>query len=80
LFQEFQMKRTRIAALALTLALAPALCGWAQTAPAASTTPVESAKAAAGKAAPAAAYVVSGIKQPAFRASADTITEAELKD
>ena len=75
------MKRMRISALALTLALVPSLCGWAQIAPAARTAPVESAaKAAAGKAPAAPAYVVSGIKQPAFRATADTITAAELKD
>ena len=75
------MKRMRISALALTLALVPSLCGWAQIAPAARTAPVESAaKAAAGKAPAAPAYVVSGIKQPAFRATADTITAAQLKD
>jgi hypothetical protein len=72
------MKRPRIVALLLALALAPALNGRAQTAPAAK--PAPSSSSAATPSAKATAFPVSGIKEPAFRKSAETITAAELRD
>jgi hypothetical protein len=70
------MIRPRSLALALVLALLPALSG-AQTAPAASAAPAVSPARPAAKPVP---FAVSGVKETAFRTSADTITADQLKD
>ena len=73
------MKRPRILALTLALALLPALGGWAQPAPSAkAAVPNTPAATPAAKATPP--FAVTGIKEPAFMKSAATITAAELKD
>jgi hypothetical protein len=68
------MKAIRTFALALALAAVPAL-GFPQNAPAAAP-----AKPAVSKAAAARPFPVSGVKEPAFRKSVETITAAQLKD
>jgi len=72
------MNRPRILALALALALVTAPGGWAQTAPAGSAAPA--ASPAAKPAAKPAPFAISGVKETAFRTSAETITAAQLKD